>query len=71
MKAAAAAKPTRLVSMRLPNSMTPCVLSSVYSEVSVHFGHVGQPSPEPVTRTATPVTTMSVNMTSAMRVKSA
>ena len=60
-----------LVSIRLPNSMTPWVLSSVYSEVCVHFGHVGQPSPEPVTRTATPVTTISVNMTSAKRAMSA
>ena len=37
---------------------------------SVHFGHVGQPSPEPVSRTAPPVTTMTplaIALTSATR----
>ncbi len=50
------------VSSRLPNSMAewkssaPCGVKSS----SVHRGQVGQPRPEPVSRTAPPVTTMPV-----------
>jgi hypothetical protein len=48
------------VSSRLPNSITPCAASSgVTTKLSsVQRGQVGQPSPEPVTRTAPPVTTI-------------
>ena len=48
------------VSIRLPNSIAewtsyaPCGVS----DSSVHRGHVGQPRPEPVSRTTPPVTTM-------------
>lgn len=47
-------------SIRLPNSIAPCIPSSpcgTYDE-SVHCGQVGQPSPDPVSRTRPPVTTM-------------
>jgi hypothetical protein len=48
------------VSSRLVNSMTPC---TAYSDVGVelpgvHRGQVGQPSPDEVSRTAPPVTTI-------------
>ena len=48
------------VSSRLPNSMTPCAASSgVATKLSsVHRGQVGQPRPEPVSRTSPPVTTI-------------
>ena len=48
------------VSVRLPNSIAewkssaPCGVN----ESSVHRGQVGQPSPDPVSRTAPPVSTM-------------
>ncbi len=47
------------VSIRLPNSMAACSVSSScgVNEVEVHRGQVGQPRPEPVRRTAPPVTT--------------
>src|SRR6478609_4719477 len=50
------------VSSRLPNSMTPWIpISGVFtSEPSVQRGHVGQPRPEAVSRTAPPVTTRTV-----------
>ncbi|SCD61844.1 hypothetical protein GA0115246_1038510 [Streptomyces sp. SolWspMP-sol7th] len=63
-RAAMIAQPTAAhstyVSIRLPNSMTPWnpISRVVVSEVSVHCGQVGQPSPDPVSRTAPPVTTM-------------
>ena len=72
-RAAMIAQPTAAhrtyVSMRLPNSITPCTPISlvVVSESSVHLGQVGQPRPEPVSRTAPPVTTISTAMTSAAR----
>ena len=55
------------MSIRLPNSMAPCSpISRVeVSESSVHLGQVGQPRPEPVRRTAPPVTTMTTVMTMA------
>jgi hypothetical protein len=48
------------VSIRLVNSTTPCPASSgvVTKLVSVQRGQVGQPRPEPVSRTAPPVITM-------------
>ena len=57
---ASATSPTTKVSIRLPNSIAPC---SAYSAVgvyesSVQLGQVGQPSPEPVSRTTPPVTTI-------------
>ena len=48
------------VSSRLPNSIAPWRPSSPWAtyDASVQRGHVGQPSPDPVRRTAAPVTTM-------------
>jgi hypothetical protein len=60
-KASRHGKPTRPVSRRLPNSMPWWERSGAPSDVSVHLGHVGQPRPEPVRRTAAPVKTMSVS----------
>ena len=59
-RVASATSPTTKVSIRLPNSIAPC---SAYSAVgvydsSVQLGQVGQPSPEPVSRTTPPVTTI-------------
>lgn len=53
--------------MRLPNSMAPC---SPISRVAIrlspeHLGQVSQPSPEPVSRTAPPVTMMTMLISSA------
>ena len=50
----------RNVTIRLPNSMTPWMPSSPcgVKDSSVHRGQVGQPSPEPVSRTTPPVTTI-------------
>ena len=50
------------VSIRLPNSMAPCTPSARWgtNDSSVHRGQVGQPSPEPVSRTSPPVSTISV-----------
>ena len=47
------------VSIRLPNSIASCRSSAPCgrNDLSVHRGQVGQPSPEPVSRTAPPVTT--------------
>ena len=50
------------VSVRLPNSIAPCrprVPWGTYDS-SVQRGQVGQPRPEPVRRTAPPVTTMAM-----------
>ena len=62
--AASATIPTTDVSVRLPNSMylwMPCgwCTTGVY-EPGTHSGQVGQPSPEPVSRTSPPVTTMPI-----------
>jgi hypothetical protein len=48
------------VSIRLVNSIAPCCAYSEVgtSESDVQLGQVGQPSPEPVSRTTPPVTTM-------------
>ena len=48
------------VSIRLVNSIAPCCACSGVgmSESAVQVGQVGQPSPEPVSRTTPPVTTM-------------
>lgn len=70
-RAAMIAQPTAAhrtyVSMRLPNSMAPWKPISLVAvrDWSVHLGHVGQPRPEPVRRTAPPVTTMTTVMTTA------
>lgn len=50
------------VSRRLPNSMMPWIPISgtVTSDSSVHLGQVGQPSPEPVSLTIPPVTTIKI-----------
>ena len=59
-KVATATAASTKVSVRLPNSIgrwtssAPCGVN----DRSVHRGQVGQPSPEPVSRTAPPVTTM-------------
>jgi hypothetical protein len=57
---ATAIAPSTNVSWRLVNSMTPWnELAFVgLSDEPVHCGQVGQPSPEPVSRTAPPVTTI-------------
>src|SRR3954465_9006151 len=57
------------VSIRLVNSTTPCAASSgvVTKLVSVQRGHVGQPRPEPVSRTAPPVTTIAPLATALTR----
>ncbi len=46
------------VSVRLPNSMMPWIpISGVFTrDPAVHRGHVGQPRPDAVSRTAPPVT---------------
>ena len=61
--------PRTPVSVRLPNSITPCTASSgVFTKLSsVQRGHVGQPSPEPVSRTAPPVTTIAPLATALAR----
>ena len=63
--AARQGRPTTPVSSRLPNSMNACVESSGVSRVPWQRGQSGQPSPEPVRRTAAPVKTISVHTTSA------
>ena len=59
------------VRVRLPNSMylwKPSACSTVgVIEPSTHSGHVGQPSPLPVTRTRPPVTTMPTSATRLAR----
>ena len=45
--------------------MIPCVCSSGVSRVPSQRGHSGQPRPEPVSRTAAPVNTISVQTASA------
>ena len=64
MAAATAAASTK-VSIRLPNSMNPCTpISRVTTiDVSVHLGTSGQPRPDAVSRTAPPVTTITVFIT--------
>ena len=54
------------VSIRLPNSIAECTSSAPcgVNDRSVHRGQVGQPSPEPVRRTAPPVTTSTMLATS-------
>ena len=60
---------TSEVSTRLPNSITPWTSSSLWIEVSVHLGQVGQPRPEPVSRTAEPVNTISTSSTRAAKAR--
>ena len=54
------------VSIRLPNSMAAWTSSSPWGvkDDSVQRGQVGQPSPDPVSRTAPPVTTSTTLATS-------
>ena len=68
-RAAATAAESTKVSIRLPNSITPWApISRVTTRLwSVQRGNVGQPSPEAVSRTAPPVTTITVFMTRAPR----
>src|SRR5881397_2013151 len=61
-----AAAPTTPVSRRLPYSIAPWVSSSVWMTAPWHSGHVGQPSPDPVSRTAAPVKTIAVSSASAI-----
>ncbi len=58
------------VSRRLPNSMAPWrPISGVATRLSpLHLGQVSHPSPEPVSRTTPPVTTMTTLIVSAVRV---
>ena len=51
-----------MVRTRLPNSIRPWMPISAVEvrESSVHFGQVGQPSPDPVSRTSPPVTTIRI-----------
>jgi hypothetical protein len=56
---------TTPVSKRLPNSISACEESWGVSRVPWQRGQSGQPSPEPVTRTAAPVNTISVHTASA------
>ncbi len=59
------------VSRRLQNSMIPCTpISGVDTkESAVHRGQVGQPRPEPVSRTSPPVPTTSVCTTSVVHTR--
>ncbi len=61
-----AAETTQVI-MRLPNSMAPCTpMAEVAVRLSsLHLGQVSQPRPEPVSRTAPPVTTMTMLISSA------
>ena len=54
-----------MVITRLENSISPWVCSCGASRVLVHFGQSWQPRPEPVSRTAAPVNTISVQNASA------
>jgi hypothetical protein len=58
-------RPTTAVSSRLPNSIAECVDSSGVKLVPWQRGQSGQPRPEPVSRTAAPVKTISVQTSSA------
>jgi hypothetical protein len=40
------------------------ISGTLTNESSVHFGQVGQPRPEPVKRTAPPVTTIKISLIS-------
>jgi hypothetical protein len=55
------------VSIRLPNSIAPWMPCSGVAKrlSSVHLGQVSQPRPEPVSRTAPPVTMMTTLITTA------
>ncbi|OLB81180.1 MAG: hypothetical protein AUI14_04320 [Actinobacteria bacterium 13_2_20CM_2_71_6] len=66
---ATARMPTTLVSVRLPNSIAPWYPSAcvVTRDFSSHWGHDGQPRPEPVSRTAPPVITIPTLATSDAR----
>ena len=56
---------TMLVITRLPNSISPWMCSSGVSREPSQRGQSGQPSPEPVSRTPAPVSTISVQTPSA------
>ena len=59
-KVATAIAVSRKVSVRLPNSIAECTSRAPcgVNELPWHRGQVGQPSPEPVSRTAPPVRTI-------------
>ena len=65
--AATAASPTSPEISRLPYSIHACV-SSGGTAPPKHFGQSGQPRPEPVSRTAAPVKTISVSAARATSV---
>ena len=62
MNATIATTPSPALRTRLPNSMKPWIpISGVFtSESAVHFGQVGQPRPEEVSRTSPPVPTRTI-----------
>ncbi len=59
---------TAPVTVRFTNSMRAWVSSGATIRPSAQVGQSGQPSPDPVTRTAPPVTTMNPRATGASRV---
>ena len=65
---ASTASPTIALTTRLLNSTIGCSENSGVSDPGSHAGQVEQPSPEEVSRTAPPVTTIAVSATSATRV---
>ena len=66
MKVKRAITSSTIVSNRFPNSITPWkpISGVLIRESSVHLGQVGQPKPLPVRRTAPPVTTIKIWVTS-------
>jgi hypothetical protein len=64
--AAIAIMPISPVMRRLANSITPCspISGDGTKDPATQLGQVGQPSPEPVRRTAPPVPTITISETS-------
>jgi hypothetical protein len=60
---------TRPVMVRFVNSIIACFSNGATSRPLSQFGQSGQPSPEPVSRTAAPLTTIAASDRSAPRVK--
>ena len=58
------ATPTTVENSRLPYSIQTCVSSSG-TNVPEQSGQLGQPSPEPVSRTPAPLNTISTSVASA------
>lgn len=59
---------TRPVTMRLMNSTWAWKRLGATNLVAVHAGHLGQPRPDPVSRTPPPVTMMKPSASSASSV---